>query len=111
MHTHFLYLKTNKRVYVKNWYNDDLIIKWLESVDEVSGRTTLFSTDLHITGEALELSGGASTVNNIILGIMERDSILIAMEGEKTVLVVRTQASNQVTSVGEATLSDSVFGN
>jgi len=90
---------------------DDAIIEWLESANVVSGETTLFFPDLLITEKSLELPDGVLTTDNIILGTVEHEETPLRVLGEKTVLVVRVQASNEVTSFSEAYLSDSVFGN
>jgi len=90
---------------------DGAIIKWLESVNMVSGKTTLISPDLHITERSLELPDGVLNTDSIILGTVEHEDIPPGVLGEKTVLVVRVQAPNEVTSFSEAHLSDSVFGN
>jgi len=90
---------------------DGTIIKWLEPANVVSGKTTLFSPDLLIAKKSIELPNGVLTPDNLILGIIDHEDILPGVLGEKTVLVVRVQASNAITSFSEAYLSDSVFGN
>lgn len=90
---------------------DGAINKWLEPAGLMSGKTTLFSPDLYIIGNTLKLLDSVFAKNKLMLGTVEHNEKLVAVEGEKTVLVVRVQASNKVTSSSEAHLRDSVFGN